>query len=145
MKSYVLDVKTREDGEAFIELPDEVIEETGWKVGDDLEWADNGNGSFTLTKSNKEWVLVECISTFRQRYMVQVPRGKAEWAMDTVVCNEAKEFSQYHIGEQIVSHRVMSYEDAIKLCNVDNDYCASWDEEHKVKTFFTKEGEKRDH
>jgi hypothetical protein len=145
MKSYTLDVKFREDGEAYIELPDELIDEAGWEVGDDLEWSDNGDGSFTLTKSDKEWVLVECVSSFRQRYMVQVPKGKAEWALDTVVCEEAKEFSQEHIGEQIVSHRVISYDEALKLCDKDNDYTKSWDEELKVKTFFTKEGEKREY
>ncbi len=145
MKSYTLDVKFRDDGEAYIELPDEVIEETGWKVGDDLEWSDNGDGSFTLTQSNKEWVLVECVSQFRQRYMVQVPKGKAEWALDTVVCEEAKEFSQQHLGETIVSHRVVGYDEALKICDEDNDYTKSWSEEQKVKTFFTKEGEKREY
>jgi hypothetical protein len=142
MKSYTLDVKFRDDGEAYIELPDEVIEETGWKVGDDLEWSDNGDGSFTLTSSNKEWVLVETVQMFRHRYMVQVPKGKAEWAMDTVVCEEAKEFSQQHLGETIVSHRVVSYEDALKICDQDNDYTKSWSEEQKVTAFFTKDGEK---
>jgi hypothetical protein len=142
MKSYTLDVKFRDDGEAYIELPDEVIEETGWKVGDDLEWSDNGDGSFTLTSSNKEWVLVETVQMFRHRYMVQVPKGKAEWAMDTVVCEEAKEFSQQHLGETIVSHRVVSYEDALKICDQDNDYTKSWSEEQKVNAFFTKDGEK---
>jgi hypothetical protein len=76
--------------------------------------------------------------------MVQVPKGKAEWALDTVVCEEAKEFSQEHLGETIVSHRVVSYEEALRICDVDNDYTRSWSEEQKVRAFFTKEGEKRD-
>lgn len=141
---YTLDVKYREDGEAYIELPDELLAETGWKAGDDLEWKDNGDGSFTLTQSDKEWVLVDTVQTFRHRYMVQVPKGKAEWALDTVVCEEAKEFSQKHLGETIVSHRVVSYEEALRICDEDNDYTQNWNEEHKVKSFFTKEGEKRD-
>ena len=41
-----------------------------------------------------EWVLVECVSTFRMRYMVEVPKDKSEYALDTVTMNEAKEFSQ---------------------------------------------------
>ena len=28
-------------------------------------------------------------------------------------------------------------EEALVLCDVDNDYCSSWDEELKVKNFFT--------
>jgi hypothetical protein len=41
-----------------------------------------------------EFVLVECVSTFRMRYVVEVPEGKSEYALDTVVMNEANEFSQ---------------------------------------------------
>lgn len=141
MKSYTLDVKHTEDGDAFIELPEEVLKETGWKAGDDIEWKDNEDGSFTLTASDKEWVLVETVSMFRHRYMVQVPKGKSEWALDTVTMEEAKEFSQEHISEQIVSHRVVGYEDAIKLCDQDNHYCKNWTDEKKVEVFFTKIGD----
>lgn len=142
MNRYTLDVKHTEDGEAFIELPEDLLAETGWKEGDDLTWTDNHDGSFTLSKSDKQWVMVETVQMFRHRYMVQVPVGKAEWALDTVTCEEAKEFSQHHLGETIVSHRVMSYEDAIKLCDSDNDYAQVWADDRKVEAFFTKEGEK---
>ena len=57
--------------------------------------------------------------------------------MDTVTCNEAKEFSQEHIGEDIVSHRVVSKEEAIAICDIDNNYCSEWTEEQKVNAFFT--------
>lgn len=134
---YVLDVKENEDGEAFIELPPELCEAQGWKEGDNLHWADNGDGSWTLSKKDTEWVLVETVSMFRQRYMVEVPKDKTEWALDTVTCEDAQEFSQEHLGETIVSHRVVSYDEAIKLCDKDNDYCKSWEEQAKVKAFFT--------
>ena len=91
-----------------------------------------------------QWVLVETISTFRQRYMVEVPIGidnygknKIDWALDTVTMEEAKEFSQEHIGELIVSHRVVTKEEALSLCDKDNDYTISWPEEQKINTFFT--------
>ena len=97
--------------------------------------------------SNKEetqLVLVECVSTFRQRYMVEVPVGtddygndKTLWALDTVTMQEAKEFSQEFLGEQFVSHRVVTYDEALSLCDKDNDYTVSWDTETKVKNFFT--------
>jgi hypothetical protein len=90
----------------------------------------------------KEWVLVECVQSYRMRYMVEVPEGKSEWALDTVSMHQAKEFSQQDIGETIVSHRVISEEDALKMCDVDNDYCKSWNEHLKVKSFFTKERDK---
>jgi len=142
-----------ENGDAILEFPDDLMEEAGWKEGDELDWIDNKNGSYTLRKKEPtQWVLVECVSTFRERYMVEVPIGvdnygknKADWALDTVTLNEAKEFSQEHIGEQIVSHRVVSKEEALALCDVDNDYGSSWDEELKIKNFFTtwKEQEKK--
>jgi hypothetical protein len=89
----------------------------------------------------KEWVLVECIQSYRMRYLVEVPEGKSEWALDTVSMHQAKEFSQQDIGEIVVSHRVISEADALKLCDEDNDYCKSWNEQQKVKNFFTKESD----
>jgi adenosyl cobinamide kinase/adenosyl cobinamide phosphate guanylyltransferase len=142
MKSAIVTVVTDpETGELILPLDNEIFDETGWEIGDTLEWIDQKDGSWLLRKQEKEWVLVECVSTFRQRYMVQVPKGKKEWAMDTVVMHEAKEFSQEHLGEQIVNHRVVSEEDALKMCDEDNDYARAWSDEHKINTFFTKEGE----
>lgn len=127
-------------GDLILPLPEGICDELGWEIGDKLKWKTNENGTFTVTKKEKqdtEWVLVECVSTFRERYMVEVPKGKAEWALDTVTMNEAKEFSQEHIGEQIISHRVVSKDEALSLCDKDNDYGSSWDEETKIKNFFT--------
>jgi len=146
MKSAIVTVVTDpETGELILPLDNEIFDGTGWEIGDTLDWIDQKDGSWLLRKQEmtqeKEWVLVECVSTFRQRYMVQVPKGKKEWAMDTVVMHEAKEFSQEHLGEQIVSHRIVSEEDALKMCDEDNDYARAWNDEHKINTFFTKEGE----
>jgi len=95
-------------------------------------------------KEETQWVLVECISTFRKRYMVEVPKGtddygkdKSLWALDTVTMEEAKEFSQEYLGEHIVSHRVVTYEEAIALSDKDNEYTVSWNNYIKVKNFFT--------
>ncbi len=88
-------------------------------------------------KPNTELVLVEAVSMFRIRYVVEVPQGKASYALDTVVCNEAVEFSQEHLGENIVSHRIVSEKEAISLCNKDNDYAKSWDSSRKAEVFFT--------
>ena len=95
-----------------------------------------------MAKKEFEWVLVEAVDTFRMRYMVQVPKGKDLYALDTVTNHEAKEFSQEHIDEIIVSHRVISEEEALKLCEEDNEYARSWNNEKKIEAFFTKDGEK---
>ena len=145
MKTWTLDVKTNENGEHFIELPKETLEETGWKVGDRLKWIDQHDGSWVLKKMETQLVLVETISQFRQRYVVEVPIGtdnfgkdKVEWALDTVTMEEAEEFSQKHIGETILSHRVISYDEMLKLCDEDNAYLKDWTEDKKFETFVTK-------
>jgi hypothetical protein len=123
------------------------MESQGFEIGDTLNWKDNKDGSIIITKKKSEktqLVLVECVSTFRTRYMVEVPVGtdnygkdKILWALDTVTCEEAKEFSQEHLGEQIISHRVVSKKEALALCDQDNDYAIAWDHELKMKNFFT--------
>lgn len=82
-------------------------------------------------------VLVETVSTFRVRYLVEVPKDNKDWALDTVVMNEAKEFSQKYLDELIVSHRVVSESEALQLCDEDNEYAKSWSNDHKINTFFT--------
>jgi len=36
--SYILEVQYDEAGEAYIVLPDEIIESLGWEEGDILDW-----------------------------------------------------------------------------------------------------------
>jgi len=133
-----------ETKDLIMPLPEGMCDELGWEIGDSLDWSASPDGSFLLSKKQTQWVLVECVSTHRQRYMVEVPVGtddqgndKTLWALDTVTMEEAKEFSQEHIGEQIVSHRVVTKKEALELCDQDNDYTKSWDKETKMKTFFT--------
>ena len=141
----IVTLEEDKDGNLVLPISDEMMAELGWKIGDNINWNDNKDGTWTMTKKQEtELVLVECVSTFRMRYMVEVPKGKADWALDTVTMNEAKEFSQKHLGETIVSHRVISEEDALTLCDNENDYAKPWDNEHKMKAFFTKEGETKD-
>jgi hypothetical protein len=129
-----------ETGDMILPLPEDVMKSQGFEIGDILKWKDNKDGSFSITKKaseETEWVLVECVSTFRTRYMVEVPKGNSEWALDSVTMHEAKEFSQEHLGEQIVSHRTVTKKEALLLCDVDNDYIGEWDKETKMKNFFT--------
>ena len=133
-----------ETGDLILPLNDDILEQTGWKTGDSIDWIDNKDGSWTMKKIETQWVLVETVSMFRERYMVEVPVGvdmygkdKAEWALDTVTMEEAKEFSQQHLGQTIVSHRVVTKEEALALCDKENDYAKKWNDELKIKTFFT--------
>ena len=137
-------VEANENGEAIVQLPDQLLIDLGWTGGDSLEWTTHEDGSVTLSRkevnkdnTDKEWVLVECISTFRQRYLVQVPQGKEEYALDTVTMEKAKEFSQMHLGETIVSHRVLSEDEAVAQAYVDNDYLSSWTEDQIKDNLFT--------
>ena len=38
------------DDNGILTFPDELLEKTGWKEGDVLEWIPNNDDSFTLTK-----------------------------------------------------------------------------------------------
>jgi hypothetical protein len=145
-KSWIVPVEESPEGDFYITFNEEMLAESGFELGDKLDWIDNKDGSYTLTKQkDKVWVMVECVSTFRERYMVEAPANHPEYALDTVVCNEAKEFSQLHIGEQIVSHRVVTKEEALRMCDEDNDYSRTWNDDMKMHSFFTKEGEKREY
>ena len=135
----IITLENDDEGNLVLPLDDEILKEVGWEAGDTIDWIDNKDGSWTMKKKIKtEFVLVECVSMFRERYVVEVPKGHAEWALDTVVMQEAKEFSQEHIGENIISHRVVSKEEVLALCDIDNDYAKRWSDEHKFETFVTK-------
>jgi len=136
-QSWTLDVQHDENGEAMLEFPQDFLESTGWQPGDCIQWIDRGDGSWEIKKRDTEFVLVETVQTFRHRYVVEVPRGKSDWALDTVSMKEAKEFSQQHLGETIVSHRVIASDEVLRLCDQDNDYCKSWSEDKKFDSFVT--------
>ena len=57
VKRWVLPVQEIENGdtmetEYFINLPDDLLDQAGWKENDELNWVDNKDGTFTLTKTN---------------------------------------------------------------------------------------------
>lgn len=39
-----------ETGDAIIQFPPDLLANAGWSEGDTLEWTDNGDGSWSLTK-----------------------------------------------------------------------------------------------
>lgn len=134
-KSFVVPVQEDDSGECFIEFPSDVLEQLGWQEGDVLDWKVGDNGEVIVTKKETEFVLVEALSQYRMRYVVEVPKGKKEWAADTVTCEEVEEFSQLHLGEVILSTSVLSRDEVLALCDEDNQYASSWSEEKKIQVF----------
>lgn len=138
MKRYTIDL-IQEGDDTILPLTDEILMEAGWNVGDDIEFINNNNGSYTMRKVEKQeeekYYLVECTSTYRMRYVVKAKC--AEHAEDTVVCEEAKEFSQKWLGEAIIGSREISNDDIITLCDEDNDYVKTWSNESKFEAFVT--------
>ena len=142
MKSWIIDLQDDPvTGDRILEFPPDLLKEAGWQVGDTLEFVEDKNGSWSITKKEQEteWVLVEALSQFKVSYMIEVPKGKSKWALDTVTMEEAVEFSQEHLKptDIILNHRVMSKEEALKLCDERNEYSKDWREETKIKNFFT--------
>jgi len=47
-------IKEDEHGEFYLELPAELLEYAGWAIGDTIVWKDNKDGTWTLTKKEKD-------------------------------------------------------------------------------------------
>jgi len=64
VKRWVLPVQQAcaidNDGEYFINFPDDLLEAANLKEGDQVNWVDNGDGSYTLTKVTKPLGMDEC-------------------------------------------------------------------------------------
>jgi hypothetical protein len=93
-----------------------------------------------------KFVLVEALSQYRMRYVVEVPDDHNErevpcsataWAEDSVTMEEVVEFSQKWLGETIVSSREMTREEVLALCVEENGYCKTWSDEKKMQVFVT--------
>jgi hypothetical protein len=100
-----------------------------------------------------KFVLVDTVLQYRMRYVIEVPDNHndnaypcsaEQWAADTVTSEEMKEFSQLYLGETIISTREITKEEIVPLCDKDNEYCQSWDDEKKLDVFVTPVGYTRD-
>ena len=83
----------------------------------------------------KKLYLVEVVSTFRIRYVVEA--RSEEHALDEVTMEESnsefEEFSQEHIGTQIFGSREMTEEQYFELFDKDNGYLKTWTVEQKKR------------
>lgn len=103
-------------------------------------------GRMTLEEwqRTKKYVIVTAISSHRVRYAIPVDElqklntdvpvegHECKWGEDCVTMQEVKEFSQHHIGEQIIDSVMLSEEDMLKLFDKDKDYTNNWSKEHKI-------------
>lgn len=95
-----------------------------------------------MDANKTKYVLVTAVSTFRQRYCIPMDQLQElntdmpvdpEWALDCVTCDEAEEFSQLHLGEQIVDYVVIDEDKMLTQFDRDNDYLAGWTKEQKIE------------
>lgn len=133
MKSWTLPVKETENGELYIELNDEILEGSGFKIGDTLDWKDLKDGSYQLTKVESDLYLVEGVSMFHMKFVVRAK--EAEHACDEVVMDtgDLKEFSQNHIDFNILGARKISQDEYLETFNKDNAYLSKWSDEEKLR------------
>ena len=92
-----------------------------------------------------KYVIVTAISSYRMRYCIPVDElqelnvevpvegHEIEWAEDCVTCGEVEEFSQKHIGEQIIDSEIVTEEEMLNKFDSDNDYLAGWTTEKKIQ------------
>jgi len=52
MTSLELQVQSNDKDELYFEFPEDLLNRLGWDVGDDLQFNDNKDGSFTIKKVN---------------------------------------------------------------------------------------------
>jgi hypothetical protein len=135
-------VKLKKDksGNLILPLGDEVMKEVGWEIGDTIEWSDNGDGSWTMSKKVKtKLVLVDTVSSFRLRYVVEIPEDASEEiAHDFVLNGDPKELSQVHTKEEVVGSRVVTDKQYLKVFDSDNEYLSSWTDEMKLDKFINR-------
>jgi antitoxin component of MazEF toxin-antitoxin module len=49
-KNWTLNVEVDEHGEPVLTLPDDMIEQVGWKIGDTIRWSKRDNDSWVLER-----------------------------------------------------------------------------------------------
>ena len=54
-----LEVQKDINGELFIEFPDDLMDKMGWEAGDILQWTEQLNGNWLITKKSTNTILPE--------------------------------------------------------------------------------------
>jgi hypothetical protein len=85
---------------------------------------------------DKKMYLVETVSMFRMRYVVEAEEeGHAldEVSMNIGSVDNWEELSQTHIDETIFSSREIDLTEYMKILNTDNTYMSPWSDEEKLR------------
>ena len=73
------------------------------------------------------------------------PTTPEEWAMDTVTCEEAKEFSQEHLGETIISARQVLVGEILQQFRKDEPvFSEAWDDKFILEKMVTRLEDQKD-
>ena len=145
--TYKLDIVEGDDGDQLLQLSEEFCKDQDWREGDVISWEVKDGAAVATNKSaqerkkisGKKLVLVEAVSVFRHRYVVEC-KEEEHAADEVVMCKELEsfeEFSQQHLDEIITSTRTITEQEYLELFDRDNDYMAKWDVEQK-KRFINK-------
>jgi len=70
-ESWAATVMQNETGELYFEIPEEVLSRLNWKAEDDLDFHDNHDGTFTLTKVVRKTLELEFTEKELNRYMLR--------------------------------------------------------------------------
>jgi len=96
-----------------------------------------------MAVEDKDYVIITAILSYRMRYVMHRddlqkqnpldPVNIIEWANDIVTAEECVEFSQKHMGEQIIDTVEMNEDDMLVLFDKENDYLSGWTKDKKLK------------
>jgi hypothetical protein len=87
--------------------------------------------------NDKELVLVECFSTFKMTYLVEVDVDAPHIEITNLVHKEdnGHEFAQQYLGLEVDSLRTVTEEQVIELCDKLNPHLKEWSDKKKVNHF----------
>lgn len=92
-----------------------------------------------------KYVVVTAISSFKMKYVVpaeelqklneaiELDEARArEWAEESVIMEEVKDFSQKHIGETVIETDILDEDTLLEMFDRENDYLSDWTREKKI-------------
>lgn len=133
----IVKLEQDENGDVILPLSEEICNQLGWSIGDKLSFKLLEEGKIEIIKSDskeeskKKLVMVETISSFRMRYLIEVDENSSDEKVKDFVKNqieegfpELKEFTQSHVGEIVIGQRDVSENELKNLAQEDGDIYA---------------------
>ena len=92
-----------------------------------------------------KYVVVTATSTFKMKYVIPTEalqqlntdydldeKEARVWAEECVISEEVKDFSQKHLGEQVIDIDVVDEATILEIFDRENDYLSEWTREKKI-------------